>query len=441
MDERGSLFRYTGRVIIRRIVYVVIGVIIASIVGAFATATGASAAPPPGYVRPAPPASNYKYGVPAAQLQYGAGAGACCGWVQNYAFPADGGWSFGGGANMTVSTGNTGTTVSSLNTPVAVILGEPIVPTGAAASSLAGTLQVPFRYEVLTDPRTGASASSFAMNVTPPNSYFLCQDTEWALPSAQRKSNQSSGASPSPGINSRATNLLGGPVVAIGGAIANRCPFVAGIVINFRTYQGATGSTPGAAVDSSVIWTADNWYRATNYYAPVDPQQQICRVGGVAVSDQCPFILGSAGGIDGTDPAQVCGNAPTPAWLNFDWLNKWVFYMGQCMFRPANGFDRGSWITTAWTTGAGGSIQTSLNTVSHAFDIAESCGLLIGGSSSLPGFTVDTCSWSAWSPVKVVIGVGISAAFGLWLIQFLLGLVFDVLNRKIRSPMATEADA
>lgn len=449
MESRGSLGRYAVRVVIRRVIYIVIAAIIAALAAAF-IAPPAHATPAPGQVRAPSPGAAYRWGVPAAWLtrtDCGADSTAYNAWVQTLGQAANGGWQYGGGALIDVGAGTAGNSAGSIRTPSYSMMLEPVVADCAGAAAR-GRWMTPRIYGAMNDPRSGSVVARTLISYNNSDRAWVCQATEWALPANQWKYNGSAGGDFAPSMNSRtvSASLWGPPVTNTPTPLNNKCPYLVSITLNLTTYTGPNSigidgnPNPGVTVNSAIIWSADTWYGATsvNYYAPVDPEQQVCRVGGVAVSDQCPFVLGSAGGVDGTDPNQVCGNAPTPIWLDLGWLNKWIFYMAQCLFRPANGFDRGQWVSTAWSQGAGGTISASLNSVSHAFSIAESCGVILntGGSGPIPNFSINTCSWSAWSSVKTVIGIGVSALFAFWLIRFLLGTIIGVVNRRTTNPIA-----
>lgn len=448
MESKGSIGRYAVRVVIRRVIYLAIAGIIAAILGAFIV-PGAHASPAPGQVRAQSPGVAYRWGAPAAWFETnacGSDSTAFQAWLQTKKGAPDGGWQFGGGANITVGAGTASNNSSAVRTPSYRVLFEPVIPTCAGAGANANRWTVLSEYGAMNDPRSGSQVARTLLSYNNTDRAWVCQDTEWALPSAQFKYNGSAGGDFAPNQNSRSVVALYGPTKVTPATPQNsRCPYLAYVTLNVTTYTGPNSTdisgnpNPGVTVNTGVIWAAETWYGATttNYYAPADPQQQICRVGGVAVSDQCPFVLGTSGGVDGTDPAQVCGNAPTPIWLDLGWLNKWIFYMAQCLFRPANGFDRGQWVTNTWEAGPAGDIQASLQRAGGAFVIGEECGMVLntGGTGPIPGFTIDTCGWNQFSFLKVIIAGASTMLFAWWLFFFIVQCIVGVLNRHSPNPV------
>lgn len=453
MESRGSLGRYAVRVAIRRVVYVliaaIIGTLIAGGIGMMQPANAATQGPTPGQTRTPSPGTGYRWGVPAAWLtrtDCGADSTAFLAWVQTQKQDKSGGWITGNGALIDIGAGTSGNNAGSIRTPSFSMLHEPEVVDCAGAGANRGKWVIYRDYGAMNDPRSGTAVGRTNVSYSNTDNPWICQATEWALPAAQYKFNGSAGSDSAPSVNSRTIGVAGGygpPVTNTPTPANNKCPYLVSVNLRISTYTGPDSvdingdPNPGVNVISSQLWSAEQWYNASTYYAPVDPEAQVCTVGGVAVSDQCPFVLGTAGGIDGTNPDQVCGNAPTPIWLDLGWLNKWIFYMAQCLFRPANGFDRGQWIITNWEAGPFGEISTAFQNAGAAFVIGEECGMILntGGSGPLPGFTIDTCGWTQFSFLKVIIASAATLMFAWWLFFFIVSCIIGVLNRHAVNPL------
>lgn len=376
----------------------------------------AGAAVPPAhalstYTRPPAPSAGMTWGAPRSYFPVIASTAA-------YALTSQSSWS---GGRFTVNDGvSSGATVVA---PIMMEFGEPVYRSDIA------NVAIPIKYTRLLDNRVGSQNASLELTSAQPQYQWRCQATEWATTQTSvngGSANQTGGTGGGP---------AGGAWSTVQAPTAAACPFIVGVRIRVTTYANGT-TTP---IYSSMTWGADLSYRGGQFIPDTPPGVIICRIN-VNASADCPFLLGPLGEMDGTDGAQVCANAPVPAWLDFSWLGAWVQHYARCLFYPVNGWDRGHWISTAWAGTGASQLLTVTTSIGSAFTFASSCGVIFstGGTGPIKGFTINTCDWAEWSAIRVIIGIGLAGMFAWWAIGFVSSLVTGVLNKRVPNPLVDD---
>lgn len=189
------------------------------------------------------------------------------------------------------------------------------------------------------------------------------------------------------------------------------------------------------------VWSAEVAATQPVKYGPKpDPEVELCKKRGQDTSVECLFI--NPGDVDGTDFDTVCQGAPTAAWLDFNWLPSFIGHYASCMFRPVNGWDQKGTLAKEIDDSAVGDIgQVGTETV-DSFAFSEDCGILFstGNSKWLPGFAVNSCTWSQWGAVKTIAALMITAFGGFWILRFVVATLTGIFSRKTPNPLG-EGDA
>lgn len=118
-------------------------------------------------------------------------------------------------------------------------------------------------------------------------------------------------------------------------------------------------------------------------------------------------------------------------------VTAWFTWHMACLFVPLAGFDADAQVATAWAASPNAEIGDQLVGLSDSFAYAPGCGVLAAtpGSSPLPGFALDTCTWTWASPVKVVLGIGV-LLLGFWaFIAYCVRAVSGVIRKDVPSPV------
>lgn len=427
---------WVKRMIVRRLVYVAIGLAVAAVLSLIGTAVGAHAAPPAD--RDPRPAGGYEWGVPIADLP------ACTNAASGPANNPTGGWS--GRDFLTLGRDDTNTPVA----PTVMTLGEvcrnPDRPNGArigipiAYSRLAYASSAPRMPQLWVGyyPTTGAIDGPTSTDV-----FIRCQTTEWATSRTARYGGLNGSYPGGSYLNAGAfadsterTHQFNGyiNVATSPQATDSVCPFIHSVqTIVCKWVAGSTGEVYGEDYTChGTTWSAEQWF-TKKPYKPEPPLVQVCLAPGIEHAD-CAFILPDQY-VDGTDFDQVCAGAPAPAWLDFSWLPNFVGHYARCLFAPANGFDRGSWISTNWESSAAGDIGASVAEVADSFAFSSSCGVLFSTSAIVP-LTINTCDWNAWAgPLRLIVGIGVLVLFCWWAVGFLTSSILSIVNRKMPNPL------
>jgi hypothetical protein len=120
------------------------------------------------------------------------------------------------------------------------------------------------------------------------------------------------------------------------------------------------------------------------------------------------------------------------AWLDFNWIPATVGFYSQCLFRPANGWDRDKWVDSSWKASPAASILGTITGTVSALDVGETCGNLLGqGSGQWAQLQVNSCSWTWAAQVKIALGVVITLGSAWYLISFIIRCISGVVNRKV----------
>ncbi|QEO10011.1 hypothetical protein [Protaetiibacter larvae] len=209
------------------------------------------------------------------------------------------------------------------------------------------------------------------------------------------------------------------------------CPYLVEIEFWVCAYTGHSPDDYGCGQDT---WSADRFRQHSGYANPdAGATETICRL--YPDDPQCYALLNPPY-VDGTDWDQVCGAGfPALTWGDYTWLPAVIGHLAECLFVPANGFDRHHVIQSAVSTSAVGDLQALITAGADAFTYSPGCGVLVGDALGGDGENINTCEWSSWAAgAKQVITLLLLAGFALWALNFIIDMVTGIPNRTTPSP-------
>lgn len=213
--------------------------------------------------------------------------------------------------------------------------------------------------------------------------------------------------------------------------------------INWRVDDAGTA---GTNVSTTVVWSAARSISGEPYTTVFPPELAgICADMGEGEWALCESIREK----NSAAWADTCGEAsnadsygvayPGTVTLltgEFD-VTGWFTWHMACLFIPLAGFDRDATVATAWEASPNAEIGTQIVGLADAFVYAPGCGVLAAtpADSPLPGFALDTCTWTWAEPVKIVLGIGV-LLLGFWaFIAYCVKAVSGVIRKDVPSPV------
>jgi hypothetical protein len=188
---------------------------------------------------------------------------------------------------------------------------------------------------------------------------------------------------------------------------------------------------------TETVWTADAFQRHSAYpqTAGGGLDGALCTV--APLTPGCYEVLHPAF-VDYADFGSMCGDPPPVAWLDFTWLPSFIGYYEHCLFIPQGGWDWHGEIPSVWEHSAAGQLLGVMTSIGDSFSIPATCGIVLDASSTvLSSLQLDTCSWASWAaPVKSILGLGMSVAFGLWALSFVVQCVLSLFGGTPARPMS-----
>lgn len=214
------------------------------------------------------------------------------------------------------------------------------------------------------------------------------------------------------------------------------CPFIDSISVMICTWQGNGPDTGSCA---QYLWDADAW-REHRGYTGSDGQPP----GGLlcTIYPQAPgcYEVINPPYVDGTDFAQVCGNAPAftaPGWDNFgnwvpallDWVGASIGHYSECLFIPINGWDRDGVVEAAWQDSPIGQVNDIVTgTFSRVSSMTGTCGTIVDVVLFDTPVVIDTCSWTWAVPMRNLLQWALLALGGFAIAGFLVNTTLSLIK-------------
>lgn len=310
-------------------------------------------------------------------------------------------------------------------------LGEPCW--GASGAGL-GRLNVPFVTRMLpysstsgyTTPRYAWGTQSAPTETLVGTEYSAtCQSGEWAQRSGAIVTTTYVGSSNPIVIDNYAYTL---------GGLVGSCTWLREFTITVCGFAPPSAA-PGFLTQrcTKFTWNAEQAFRKSRYIDPDDPRIALCAL--EPSNSECMFIDPDSTVSDPLDFAEVCSGAPVPTWGDFAWLGDLIGHYTRCLWVPLGGFNRLDEIGTGWESGGAATLGAALSDSVSAYDWTGTCGSL--GSVPIVGkyLTLDTCTWTWANPVRDILGVGVLALGGFFILRSGAGMVVGVINRKATNPV------
>jgi len=201
----------------------------------------------------------------------------------------------------------------------------------------------------------------------------------------------------------------------------------------------------GSPVYSQFSWSASRFLGNAEYgdQRP-DNLVQWCQDPVNSSSDICFGLVDP----DPTSWDSTCGNTANNGNYGFDFVQfnpidpatygPATGWLAACLLVPLveyGGFDRNGDLADAWAASPNAEAGSQLVGLAESFHYAPGCGPLFGSSETLPGFSVNTCSWTWAAPVKSLLAVGVLLAGVLWFINFIARTSWSLMRNAPSSPL------
>lgn len=416
--------------------------------------TGAQAA---GIELPGRPSADHDYGIAFASMP------AACTSPGSGEFGTTGGWS----ARSGVIRGRIMDTApaDAIIRPAVIRLTEPCVASGVirlGVETYAFGATPPTGYHSALNTNgcavnniTGPPVCNpnHSMSATQGDIYALaqfrvtCSNTQWSLPGQQYYRNPTSvpnSATQFPpdtgGWTSTPTNA------AIQGVTASNCPYIVAIraplVADVERNSLVTLRVENMTIDLRV-WNADAYASQSNPYPDRSEAEAMCSKLSEAEKQYWPtcepYVVTPEPEVDYADFDTVCAGAPAFAWGDFSWLPALIGHYAACLWQPQGGFDPEGLIAAQFEESGYKTIATTVDNAVAAFSTTGGCGPLPAVPIAGQVFAFDTCTMSWANPFRDILGIGIAAGTGF----YVLGVVVDVLvslhQKKLKSPVSADA--
>lgn len=216
------------------------------------------------------------------------------------------------------------------------------------------------------------------------------------------------------------------------------CKYITRVDLTVCEHRWQDGLTDPVRTCKLATWWAGDFQLQQPYDDNSGPGTPFCAL--QPTWPGCAFIDPD---IDPSSPDVCAGAIPflwSGDWLDWSWvpaafnhLGTLFAHYGRCMFVPLGGFDRTGAVSSAWTNSAAGEVASAASSAVESFQWENGCGVLGTGTGAMFGdVTIDTCTWSSWAtPIRTVLGVGVLALGGWWIVGFVWRTAASVINRRV----------
>lgn len=274
-----------------------------------------------------------------------------------------------------------------------------------------------------------------------------CANAQWSLPGQQYYRNPTSVLNNSTAFPPE----TGGWVTttapsALQGVTSSNCPYIVAIraplVAEVDRNSPVTLRVEKLTIDLRV-WNADAYASQSNPYPDQSEAEVICSDLTEAEKQYWPtcepYVETPAPESDYADFETMCAGAPAFAWGDFSWLPSLIGHYSECLWMPKGGFDPEGVIAGQFESMGYTEVVNTVDSAGAAFSTNVGCGPLPAVPILGQALVIDTCSLSWAVPFRDLLGIGIAAGTGFYILDVLVDVIVSLHSKKLKSPVRAEA--